>query len=107
MGADARIHIWPEAALREAWPSCDDLFRAMDAEIAPCRFHRYTNELGGQRYVHIYEGSGAGEDWTQVCQRDEWDQREPMTEAQLDQFLRLRTFVRWLKAHATVWEVWT
>ena len=103
MGADARLHIWREDKLKEAWPSCDALLDIM--RRSPHFLHVYRHELDGTRYVHIYDdGNNA---WRQIAQDDEWNTREPMTEAQLMEFLKLREFVRWLKANATVWEVWT
>jgi hypothetical protein len=98
MGADARLHIWPEQQLAKEWPSHPELFRQIKAQYV----HVYANSLAGVMYWHIYEGSGMI-DWREVGQDHEWNTREPMNEAQLTEFLKLR----WLQANATVWEVWT
>lgn len=102
MGADGRLHIWPEAKLATEWPSHPELFAKIEAQ----HFNVYRNELGGIAYWHIYQHSGL-RDWSEICQDDEWNVRQPMNEAQLMDFLKLREFVRWLQANATVWEVWT
>lgn len=102
MGADGRIHIWPEQQLTKERPSHPDLFAKIKAQHVDV----YRNELGGVAYWHVYQHSGLG-NWRDICQDDEWNRREPMNEAQLTEFLRLREFVRWLTVNATVWEVWT
>jgi hypothetical protein len=102
MGADGRIHIWPEDRLVKEWPSHPDLFE----KIKSLHFHVIRNEMAGLAYWHIYGATGFRE-WYDVAQDDEWSARPPRNETQLTEFLKMREFVKWLKANATVWEVWT
>jgi hypothetical protein len=104
MGSDGRIHIWKKTALEEAWPSAVVMLEKIEAA---CYLTAYTDLLDGVEYIHLYSATG-NIAWQDYGQDNGWHTRTPpRTKAETESFLKMLEFVRWLKANATVWEVWT